>query len=77
MKATQRHANDNEAWLAHRIFINGIEHPLSIAKIKACNGRWEISVDKFSREVHSTSFHSGTIRIIQENPEENPLLIFE
>ena len=55
--------SDSFRWLTHRIVIDGEEHGMSIATIECRDGLWHVDIEKFTKEIHSTAFHSGTIRI--------------
>ena len=62
-----------ERYLAHRIIYRGKEYPLSIVFIRRhADGSPDVRIEKFTHEIHSTSFYNGTI--IVEEPDAN--LIF-
>ena len=64
-------------WLARKIIVDGIDYGLSVVSICHKDSRWEITIEKFERETHSTSYHSGCIRIsTDKNPEVAPLIEF-
>lgn len=55
-----------ERYLAHRIVYRGREYPLSIVIIRRfTDGSTDVKIEKFTAEIHSTSFYSGTI-IVEE-----------
>ena len=50
----------------------GKTYPLSIIEaVEHSDGLWYVSVVPFCREVHSTPYHSGTIRVC--NPADHTL----
>lgn len=66
----------NARYLAHHIIYKGVDHPMSVLVIDERNdGCYEIRIEPFTRELHSTVFHSGTI-IVADAPGE-PQLTFE
>lgn len=72
-------------YLARRVIHEGHEHGLSIVTItKHADGLWHVDVEKYDREIYSTIYHPGTIKICDPldgfsnfvpGPEP-PLLIF-
>ncbi len=59
--------------LAHRLIVDGTIHTLSIADIrKDDEGRWLTTVSPFSVETASTTFHSGTVEIVQSADRYTP-----
>ncbi len=57
-------------YLARKVIHGGREYGLSIVTIKKDSDmRWHVEVEKFVREVYSTTYHDGTIVIC--NPDDN------
>lgn len=54
---------NGDRYLAHRIVHRGREYKLSVLEIICESGRYDVRVTPFDREIHSTSFHNGTIAV--------------
>lgn len=80
-----------ERYLARRILHQGERFQLSILEVMFRDGVYEVKITPFEREIHSTSYHGGTIAVCSrkcdpseaELPEnrfhkgpEPPVLIF-
>lgn len=62
-------------YLAHHVIFRGVEHRMAILEIsETASGFDGIKIMPFTGEIHSTSFHSGTI-IVHET-EGGPKLEF-
>ena len=63
-------------YLAHHIIYRCKDHGMAVLElIERPDGTRRVSIEPFVREVHSTSFHSGTIRVTDGT--EGPELSFE
>lgn len=66
----------NARYLAHHIIYKGTRTDLAVLTItERPDGTHDIDISPFTHEIHSTAFHSGTIRV--ELTSTGPKLRFE
>ena len=63
-----------ERILAHHIVVDGYDYGMAVATVHCSGGLWHVDVEPFTREIHSTTFHSGTV-IITTKPGEVPAVV--
>lgn len=62
-------------YLARRVEHAGAVHSLSIVEVvQTPDGLWHVKVYPFSREVHSTPYHNGTIRVVDPHDSSQPFI---
>ena len=61
-----------DRYLARHVIHRGCRVNLSILEIVCESGIYDVKITPFEREVHSTSYHDGTIAVCSRNctPEE-------
>lgn len=68
---------NTQRWLAQHVIIDGVDHKLAIVELTFADNKWQITVEKFERETHSTVYHPGTIKITtHKDSSKKPLLEF-
>lgn len=67
----------SERWLARHVVTDKGEYGLSLVELSLEGDMWQVKISPYSQETHSTSYHSGTIRIITDkDPSKKPRLEF-
>lgn len=56
-------------YLARTVEYNGLRYGLSLVSVWNDAGQWRVDISPFERETHSTSYHPGTLRIVQRGGE--------
>lgn len=60
-------------YLARRIEHAGKIYTLSIVEaLIGSDGLWYIKIEPFEHEIHSTSYHNGTLRIVDSADSSKP-----